>query len=133
MSERNERFNAMMLSLDQLADEIDISKSALFSDRGKGAEQIRSFEELAEEAILKADKRQECRAGSRLRLAYEYLRYLHRGNLVPTLQKIVKNGSNREATIAEIRTEHKIPWSSARRLYYGHRNVLFKIFGWNGR
>ena len=128
MSERNDRFNRDLRSLDGLTESVDISKCQEFSDRGKGAMRIRNFEEMSEREILKADKQNKGRIGVRIQFAYRTLRLSGHACMIPTLQKIIKNGSNREKSIAEIQFERQITRRTAQNLYFSHRQELLRIF-----
>ena len=81
-----------MLSLDRLAEEIDVSKSPVFSDQGAGAEAV--YAAVDGETPETVYSRRLKVARERLRRAYP--------ELVEVFNLIVKNGPNRTESICEL-------------------------------
>ena len=130
MSTRNQRLNARMCSLDAMKSGMhDISKAAVFSDRGEGVE--RMADELdrtpESESLTERDA-----VSSRFRKIEAARISLHRaglGYLVPTFLLICRNGSNRKESIGEIAWRHGLARPAAERLYFVHRAKLLEFFG----
>ena len=134
MNYRNARLANGFLSLDKLAGEVDLVKSRVVSDGGKGVERIVRMIDcsvcstdgeprwLAEEREAAAERRR------KLDAARQRLRRAGLGYLVPTLMLICRNGSYRDKSIREIAQRRKLPFESAERLYFGHREKILEAF-----
>ena len=124
MSFRNERMARKFLSLDKLAETIDLGKSRLVSDRGEGARQIRG-EDGAEDAGggAQPDTRAERLADARRRLVESGLK-----RLLPVLEQIVKNGKNRKESICNLAIIWRRKKEGARREYYRGVKELLTFF-----
>ena len=119
MSFRNERMARKFLSLDKLAETIDLGKSRLVSDGGEGARQIRGEDD--EDA--QPDTRAERLADARRRLVESGLKHL-----LPVLEQIVKNGKNRKESICNLATIWRVKKEIARRRYYRGVQALLSLF-----
>ena len=134
MNYRNARLANGFLSLDQLAGEIDLVKSRVVSDGGKGVERIVRMIDcsicstdgeprwLAEEREAAAERQRKFHA------AETRLRRLGLGYLVSTLALICKNGKDREVSIREIASRRHLCWEAAKARYFAHREKIEKIF-----
>lgn len=120
MSYRNERLARKFLSLDQLAESVDLGKSHLVSDGGEGARQIRG--EVCAEAGA-ATHRGRCLAEARRKLAENGL-----SRLLPVLDQIVRNGKNRQESIGCLAKVWHVPKETARRRYYRGSTDLLTFF-----
>ena len=121
MSFRNERMARKFLSLDKLAETIDLGKSRLVSDGGEGARQIRREDDGA-----KPDTRDERLADARRRLVESGLKHL-----LPVLEQIVKNGKNRKESIGRLAQIWHVKSEIARRRYYRGSSDLLTFFSPN--
>ena len=120
-------FESSMVRLDMMPHD-DETCDGMFTDRERGAEKIRSFDEglsqsgadvsYAEKAILHY-RRRYCAAYKRLKRS--------RPHLVRTFSLICKYGKNRLASIAELQAETK-DWDAAHRLYFFHREKILNFF-----
>ena len=119
MSFRNERMARKFLSLDKLAETIDLDKSRLVSDGGKGARQIRRDDD--EDA--QPDTRAERLADARRQLVESGLKHL-----LPVLEQIVKNGKNRKESICNLAIIWRVKKEIARRRYYRGVQALLSLF-----
>ena len=124
MSFRNERMARKFLSLDKLAETIDLGKSRLVSDGGEGARQIRG-EVSAEDGGggSQPDTRAERLADARRRLVESGLKHL-----LPVLEQIVKNGKNRKESICCLAAIWRVKKEIARRRYYRGVQALLSLF-----
>ncbi len=134
MNYRNARLANGFLSLDQLAGEIDLVKSRVVSDGGKGVERI---VRMIDCSVCSTDgeprwliKEQEAEAERRRKLdaARQRLRRAGLGYLVPTLMLIVKNGKNRDESIQELAARQKLSHHAAEVRYFGHREKILDFF-----
>ena len=125
MSFRNERFNARCLSLEEVAESIDPAKSRVFSDSGEGAERIcravDSEDELDSERGLElSNERLEM-----LLLCKWFLNLCGEDRLVPVLDQIVDNGTNRRESIWRLSRTWRMKKHVARVKYHqGVRDLL---------
>ena len=111
MTFRNERFNASLISLDELTDGFeDPSKISSFTDRGKGVG--RMLEQIEPTRDTSPDPDQEL-AGAILRLIVAGKDYL-----VPTLLLIAENRDNRERSMLTV----------SKATYFRHRDELLDFF-----
>ena len=124
MSFRNERMARKFLSLDMLAETIDLGKSRLVSDGGEGARQIRG-EVSAEDGGggAQPDTRAERLADARRRLVESGLK-----RLLPVLEQIVRNGKNRKESICNLAIIWRLKKSVARVKYYRGVKALLSLF-----
>ena len=134
MNYRNARLANGFLSLDQLAGEIDLVKSRVVSDGGKGVERIVRMIDcsvcstdgeprwLAEEREVTRERQRRIDA-ARQRLRRAGLNYL-----IETFLLICKNGKNRDESIHELMISRRLPFRSAERLYFGHRKKIENFF-----
>ena len=131
MSFRNDRLNASCLSLDKLAKSIDPAKSRVFSDRGDGAERIcrdvDSEDELEAERDLELDNERL----EMLLLSKWFLDICGKSRLIPVLEQIVENGSNRRESIWWLSMKRHIRKASAERFYDRGVKVLLAFFSPN--
>ena len=123
MSYRNERLARKFLSLDQLAESVDLGKSHLVSDGGEGARQIRG--EVCAEADA-ATHRGRCLAEARRKLAENGL-----SRLLPVLDQVVANGKNRRESIFRLGKIWQTKLVAARRRYYRGTETLLTFFSPN--
>ena len=120
-------FESSMVRLDMMPHD-DETCDGMFTDRERGAEKIRSFDEglsqsgadvsYAEKAILHYRRR--------YNTAYVQLKR-SRPHLVRTFSLICKYGKNRLASIAELQAETK-DWHRAEVLYFFHREKILNFF-----
>ena len=104
MSFRSEWFMKKFLSLDKLAMEIDLGKSKIASDGGRGAQAVRDFLDLKEgqtEVELEAEERQKCH-NERLNDLKKQLSRAGLTHLIPILDLIVLNGKNRKLSVLRL-------------------------------
>lgn len=125
MSFRNERMARGFRSLDRLAGTIDLGKSRLVSDCGKGARQIRRAADV-EESSPREDTRAARLADARLRLVESGL-----ARLIPVLDQIVRNGKNRQESICNLAKTWHVKSEIARRRYYRGSSDLLTFFSPN--
>ena len=119
MSYRNERMARKFVSLDRLAENLDLGKSRIVSDNGAGARQIRRAID-GEAASAPSPSRGERLAEARARLWECGL-----GRLVPVLDQIVLNGRNRRESIGNLAMKRHVARASAERFYdRGVRDLL---------
>ena len=123
-------FESSMLHIDAYPEPAEPSDEyeSWLTDRERGAEKIRSFDEglsqsgadvsYAEKAILHY-RRRYCAAYKRLKRS--------RPHLVRTFSLICKYGKNRLASIAELQAETK-DWHRAEVLYFFHREKILNFF-----
>ena len=126
MSIRNERFNRKFLPLDKLAMEIDLGKSKIASDGGRGAELIRGSlaqtqefgarEEQAKkkvaqlrEAILNANLKEIKHGAKKLKKQKE--------DLLRLFDVMLATGADREETIRQLSMILNLRKPSAERFY----------------
>ena len=134
MNYRNARMANGFLSLDQLAGKVDLVKSRTVSDRGAGVERIVRMIDCSDCSIdgkprWQAEEQEaETERQRRIDAARQKLRRAGLGYLVPTLMLIIKNGKNRDESIRELAERRRLPFESAKRLYFGHREKIEKIF-----
>ena len=134
MNYRNARLANGFLSLDQLAGEIDLVKSRVVSDGGAGVERIVRMIDcsvcstdgeprwLAEEREAAAERQR------RIDAARQKLRRAGLNYLIETFLLICKNGKNRDESIQALMISRRLPFGSAKRLYFGHREKIEKFF-----
>ena len=125
MSYRNERMARKFLSLDRLAETVDLGKSRLVSDNWAGARRIRHAAD-GEEASPREDTREARLTEARRRLAEGGL-----ARLLPVLDQIVKNGRNRKESICNLAKIWHIKAPIARLRYYRGSSDLLTFFSPN--
>ena len=131
---RSEWFMKKFLSLDKLAMEIDLGKSKIASDGGRGAQAVRDFldlKEIQDKEEHNADERQK-RVQDRLDKIRETilnadLKEIKHGKarkekaqkemLVKLFDLMRKTGGDREETIIRLSKGYKLKKSSAKRFY----------------
>ena len=128
MSYRNARLANGFLSLDQLAGEIDLVKSRTVSDRGAGVERMVGDVDRRPGDAEREDREWREEQRRKLDAARQRLRRAGLGYLIPTLMLICRNGSYRDESIREIAQRRKLPFESAERLYFGHREKILEAF-----
>ncbi|MDO5319024.1 MAG: hypothetical protein Q4G65_10390 [bacterium] len=134
MNYRNARLANGFLSLDQLAGEIDLVKSRIVSDGGKGVERIVRMIDCSDcstdgEPRWLAEEREAARERQRkIDAARQKLRRAGIGYLTETFLLICKNGKNRDESIRELAMRQRLPFESAERLYFGHRKKIENFF-----
>ena len=133
MSFRNERFYRKFLPLDKLAMEIDLGKSKIASDGGRGAELIRNsldLKEIQDNEEHNADERQK-RVRDRLDKIRETilnadLKEIKHGakklkkqkeDLLRLFDVMLATGADRDKTIVRLSKGYKLKKSSAERFY----------------
>lgn len=124
MSYRNDRFQDSFVSLDAIADSIDLAKARIVSDNGAGAKKIRGEDterELEELEINKIQKR-------KLRNAITKLTNAGNKHLIPVLLQIVKNGKDRKESITQLSHRWKMQTPSTGVKYHRGLETLLKIF-----
>lgn len=124
MSYRNDRFQDSFVSLDAIADSIDLAKARIVSDNGAGARRIRGEDTELELEELEINKIQK----QKLRDAITKLTNAGKKHLIPVLIQIVKNGKDRKESIAQIALKRNLKFSSAERHYDRGVNALLEIF-----
>ena len=128
MNYRNNRFYRTFLSLDLLAESIDLGKSPSVSDNGAYVRHL--IDHLVtppDEAERLADE-EERRRAVRLAAVMSGLERTGRGNLVPVLALIAEHGNDRAASIAELAKMRHLSKKSARKAYERARSQLLAIF-----
>ncbi len=128
---RNERFNESCLSLDELAESIDLGKSRIFSDRGEGAERICRAVDREDERDAERDLELDNQRFVLLMVAEGMLVLGAADRLVPVLEQIVENGSNRQESICRLSRSWHTNLESTRRKYYRHAKALLMLFSPN--
>ena len=127
MSYRNDRFQDSFVSLDAIADSIDLAKARIVSDNGAGARRIRGEDNESEIEELKINKLQK----QKLRDAISKLANANKKHLIPVLIQIVKNGKNRKESFWRLSRIWKRKLSGTRREYYRVVNELLMFFSPN--
>ncbi len=111
-------FEASHLSLDRLFDSFeDPSKAAAFSDGGKDAERVCSFDEGFDGSFYARRIKV-----ARRRLSRNFPEFIEVFNL------IVKNGKNRQESITEIAMRHHVEHDAAKALYWRHLKKISLFF-----
>ncbi len=147
MNYRNARLANGFLSLDQLAGEIDLVKSRVVSDGGKGVERMVRMIDCSEtttdrRSLCKTKRRstdgeprwlaeeREATAERQRRIdaARQRLRRAGLDYLIETFLLICKNGKNRDESIHTLMISRRLPFRSAERLYFGHRKKIENFF-----
>lgn len=124
---RNERFARSMHSLDWKEQGIDQARSRLRSDEGLGVERLVEAIDYTREVAAAEAKAEAERAHERYQLTINFIAALiaaGAGFSAPTLLKIIENGNNRQASIAQIIAETKLPYKQAEFTYFRHRKVI---------
>ena len=128
MNYRNARLANGFLSLDQLAGEIDLVKSRVVSDGGKGVE--RMVDDI-DRTPGDAEREERETVAGRQRKIHAAVVKLYRaglGYLVSTLVLICRNGQYRDESIREISARRKIDRNAAERHYFSHRKKIENFF-----
>lgn len=128
MNYRNARLANGFLSLDQLAGEIDLVKSRVVSDGGKGVERMVGDIDRTPGDAEREERETAAERQRKFHAAETRLRRLGLGYLVSTLALICKNGKNREVSIREIASRRHLCWEAAKARYFAHREKIEKIF-----
>lgn len=123
MTQRNERLNASMKSMDGL----DWVRNTRFGDGGRGAEAIRNFEDEHQPKGLKL--LDETADAAMLLLGCFRLHCDGCDHLIGTLLAICANRNDVEASILDICRSTRCGRSAARRKYYRQRHDLAAYFG----
>ena len=125
MSYRNERMARKFISLDRLAEDVDLGKSRIVSDNGDGARRIRNAPDEAARP-----ESAPCQAAWEEKLAKAMDRLVAAGlaRLLPVLDQVVANGKNRRESICNLAMKWRIPAQSARRKYYRGVALLTRLF-----
>ena len=131
MSFRNERFNESRLSLDEFAESIDLGKSRIFSDRGEGAERICRAVDREDELDAERELELDNQRFVLLMVAEGMLVLGAADRLVPVLEQIVENGSNRQESIVRLSMKWRRNKAGARREYYRRVAELLSFFSAN--
>ena len=126
MSFRNERFYRKFLPLDKLAMEIDLGKSKIASDGGRGAELIRNsfvrtqeFGERKEQAKKKVEQLREAILNANLKAIKPGAKKIkmQKEALVRLFDAMLATGADRDKTIVRLSKGYKLKKSSAERFY----------------
>ncbi len=125
MSYRNERMARKFLSLDRLAESVDLGKSRLVSDLGSGARQIYDAADGVN-ALPSCSARDARLEDARRRLVESGL-----SRLLPVLDQIVENGTNRQESICRLAQIWRRRKEGARREYYRGVQRLLTFFSPN--
>ena len=137
MNYRNARLANGFLSLDKLAGEIDLVKSRVVSDGGKGVERIVRMIDCSdcsdcsndgEPRWLAEERKAAAERQRRIDAARQRLRRAGLNYLIETFLLICKNGKNRDESIRELMISRRLPFRSAERLYFGHRKKIENFF-----
>ena len=128
MNYRNARLANGFLSLDQLAGEIDLVKSRVVSDVGKGVERMVGDIDRTPGDAEREERETAAERQRKFHAAETRLRRLGLGYLVSTLALICKSGKNREVSIREIASRRHLCWEAAKARYFAHREKIEKIF-----
>ena len=100
MSFRNERFYRKFLPLDKLAMEIDLGKSKIASDGGRGADAIR--DSLDQKEIQGEEEEERNRQNEILNNLKKQLSKAGLNRLIPVLELVVANGMNRKLSVLRL-------------------------------
>ena len=120
---RKGMFQENMLHLEHYLDFQDVEndeydpRNAWISDKDAGAEKIRSFDE----------RRDGSHYTRRIKVARVVLSRKF-PDLIEVFNLVVKNGSNRRESIAELAALHKLDGKAASDLYFGHRKKILDFF-----
>ncbi len=128
MNHRNDRFNRTFLSLDRLAETVDIGKSPFVSDRGEFARDLADRMDIPPAVAEREQDARDNERARRLAAAIARLRASGKAKLIPVLELIAENGNDRTASIAAIARTEGLRMSSARRRYERARAELLKFF-----
>ena len=118
MNYRNARLANGFLSLDRLAEEIDLVKSRVVSDGGTGVERMIGDLDRGPGDAEREEREAEEERQRKFHAAITRLYRAGRGYLVPVLRLIVKNGSARYLSLEKI----------SRASYFRHRDELLRFF-----
>lgn len=125
MSYRNDRFNKTFLSLDELAESIDPGKSLVYSDKGKGARQIRRAADREEDLEAAMDIEMENQRFVQLMVAMGMLALCNEESLVQVLEQIAENGADRQKSVIVLCRKWRMKKDVARVKYHrGVRDLL---------
>ena len=128
---RNERFNAGCLSLDELAESIDPAKSRIFSDNGEGERRICRAVDREDERDAERELELDNQRFVLLMVAEGMLVLGSAGRLVPVLEQIVENGSNRQESIWRLAVMRRVNKRSSERFYDRGVKALLTFFSPN--
>ncbi len=128
MNYRNARLANGFLSLDQLAGEIDLVKSRVVSDNGAGAERMIGDIDRTPDDVEREERDAAAERQRRIDAARQKLRRAGLNYLIETFLLICKNGKNRDESIQALMISRRLPFGSAKRLYFGHREKIEKFF-----
>lgn len=131
MSFRNERFNRSCLSLEKLAESIDPAKSRSFSDKGAGAERIfRDVDHEEEQQAMSETELENTRVEMTL-LGKWLLDVCGKDRLIPVVEQIEKNGSDRQKSIRNLAIQRHVKRRVAERFYDRGVRALMAFFSPN--
>ena len=128
MNYRNARLANGFLSLDQLAGEIDLVKSRVVSDGGAGVERMVSDIDRTPGDAEREERETAAGRQRRIDAARQKLRRAGLNYLIETFLLICKNGKNRDESIQALMISRRLPFGSAKRLYFGHREKIENFF-----
>ena len=128
---RNERFNAGCLSLDELAESIDPAKSRIFSDNGEGERRICRAVDREDERDAESELELDNQRFVLLMVAEGMLVLGAADRLVPVLEQIVANGSNRQESIWRLAVMRRVNKRSSERFYDRGVKALLTFFSPN--
>ena len=127
MNYRNNRFNKTFLSLDLLAESIDLGKSPYVSDNGAYVRHLIDHMVTPPDEAERIADEEERRRAVLLAKVMNGLERTGRGYLIPVLRLIVENGNDRTASIAALAKERGTSYAAAKVLYFRHRKTLLKL------
>ena len=126
MSYRNERMARKFISLDRLAEDVDLGKSRIVANNGDGARRVRNAPDEARDEAARPESAP-CQAAWEEKLAKARDRLVAAGlaRLLPVLDQVVANGKNRRESIGKLAMKRHITRASAERFYdRGVRDLL---------
>ena len=127
MNYRNYRLNRTFLSLESLAERIDLGKSSFVSDGGAFVEHLTAHLDTPPDEAERLADEEERRRAVLLAAAMNWLERIGHGYLVPALRLIAENGNDRTAAIAELAKMRGTPYAVAKVMYFRHRKALMKL------
>ena len=128
MNYRNARLANGFLSLDRLAEEIDLVKSRVVSDGGTGVERMIGDLDRKPGDAEREEREAATERARRIDAARQRLRRAGCGYLAETFLLICKNGKYRDESIRELAGRRKLSYHAAEVRYFGHREKILNFF-----
>ena len=128
MNYRNARLANGFLSLDRLAEEIDLVKSRVVSDGGTGVERMIGDLDRKPGDAEREERKAATERARRIDAARQRLRRAGCGYLAETFLLICKNGKYRDESIRELAGRRKLSYHAAEVRYFGHRAKILNFF-----